>query len=88
MPTLRCSRRTGDQPSRLSDRALFLIAPHSRHSIADDGGAAAVTCSDQRRLAGSTPEGRARFLLVAPFRDGEGLVDMDSLPIGEFNPFR
>ena len=24
-------RRTGDQPSHLSDRALFLIAPHSKH---------------------------------------------------------
>jgi hypothetical protein len=26
-------RRTGDQPSHLSDRALSLIAPHSRRSI-------------------------------------------------------
>jgi hypothetical protein len=54
MPTYSAHRRAGDQPSHLSDRALSLIAPHSRHSIADDGGAAAVTRSDQRRFAGST----------------------------------
>jgi hypothetical protein len=45
-------RRTGDQPSHLSDRALSLIAPHSRQTILlIDGGAAAVT-TDQRHLFG------------------------------------
>jgi hypothetical protein len=52
MPTLRCLRRTGDQPSHLSDRALSLITPHSKHSIAVDGGAAAVWITDQRRFCG------------------------------------
>jgi hypothetical protein len=33
MPTYRALRRTGDQPSHLSDRALSLIAPHSKHAI-------------------------------------------------------
>ena len=73
-------RRAGDQPSHLSDRALFLIAPHSKHSIADDGGAAAVTRSDQRRFAGSTSEGRARFLSVSSLPKWRGGVGKGWLP--------
>jgi hypothetical protein len=71
MPTLRCLRRTGDQPSHLSDRALSSIAPHSKtcHRAVDGGAAAVIT--DQCHFCGldlSQRSGPFRFSVRVPPR--------------------